>query len=152
MRPAVVSSEYLPNAITGLLCAQTPDEAKTFYWQLENHVVVQGQTFEVAEHLVPVLVAALLEEDLPTFVRFSLFNLLFQIVAYEPSHVEIELGNGRLTNRCQTLAREGLWTFYQIYLNGSDAESESAYDILEKIETDAERLEAFRSARTSRPE
>jgi hypothetical protein len=86
----VVSSAYVPDAVIGLLGSQSADEAEKFYWQLENHVVVEGQTFEAAEHLVPVLVAAL-QADVPQFVRSALLELLFQIVAYGPSHTRSNL-------------------------------------------------------------
>ncbi len=143
----IVSSEYVPDAVIGLLGSQSADEAEKFYWQLENHVVVQGQTFEAAEHLVPVLVAAL-KAEMEQFVRSALLELLFQIVAYGPSQYEIELGNADLTARCRSSAREGVWTFYQLYLNGSAGDSEAAFEILKIIETDTERLEAFRLAKT----
>jgi len=143
----IVSSAYVPDAIIGLLNSKDADEVEHFYWQLENHVVVQGHTFEAAEHLVPVLVAVL-HEDLTQSVRSAVLELLFQIVAYGPSQYEVDLGNVDLTNRCRIAAREGLWRLYQMYLSGSDGGSEAVYIILEKIETDQDRLEAFRRARS----
>lgn len=142
----VVSSAYVPDVVKGLLVSQDVDEVENFYWKLENHVVVQGHTFEAAEHLVPVLLAAL-QTDVPQFVRSALLELLFQMVAYEPSQHEIDLGNVDLTNRCRISAREGIWTLYKLYLSVSSGDSDSAYQILERIEVNTERLEAFRRAK-----
>lgn len=138
----VTSSDYVPETIRALFAAQTPEEIHERYWQIDNHAVVQGGTFEVAEHLLPVLMAALSElRNAPS--RASVLELIFQMVAYYPR----EPDNPDLTQRCRDRAREGLWDLYRIFMEENDNDSEAAAIILEVIETDAERLAAFRYAR-----
>jgi hypothetical protein len=138
----ITSSEYIPETIRGLFSAQTPEDIDTRYWEIENHAVVQGGTFEVAEHLIPVLIAAL--DDLKGLpARASVLELIFQMVAYGSR----EPDNADLTQRCRDRAREGLWDLYRIFMEENDNDSEAAAIILEVIETDPERLAAFRYAR-----
>jgi hypothetical protein len=137
-----VSSAYIPQAVRGLLQSHSADDIQHWYWQIENHAVVQGSTYQVAEHLITVLVAAL--NDLEgCAVRASVLELIFQMVAYNPASEEVNIGNTDLTERCRMRAREGTWEFYKILINGEVGESESARNILEVIETDPERLAAF---------
>ena len=138
----MTSSDYIPETIRGLFLAQTLEEINTRYWQIENHAVVQGGTFEVAEHLIPVFIAALDDlKDLPA--RASVLELIFQMVAYGSR----EPDNPDLTERCRARAREGLWDLYRIFMEENDNDSDAAAIILEVIETDPERLAAFRHAR-----
>jgi hypothetical protein len=142
LREPITSSDYIPEAIRGLFAAQTAEEIDAWYWKIDNHAVVQGGTFEVAEHLIPVLVAALNElKDLPA--RPCVLELIFQMVAYGSR----EPDNPDLTERCRARAREGLWDLYRIFMEENDDHSEAAAIILEVIETDPERLAAFRYAR-----
>jgi hypothetical protein len=128
--------------------AQSAEEIKERYWQIDNHVVVQGGTFEVAEHLVSVLMASL--DDLKGHaVRGEVLELIFQMVAYGPHSEEVQIGNTDLTERCKNRAREGLWDLYRILLDDDENESEAAAIILEAIETDPARLVAFRRARSN---
>jgi hypothetical protein len=142
LREPITSSDYIPDTVRGLITAQTPEEIDTRYWQIDNHAVVQGGTFEVAEHLVPVLIAALDDvKELPA--RASVLELIFQMIAYNPGEPE----NPDLTERCRARAREGLWDLYRIFMEDNDDDSEAAAIILEVIDTDPERLAAFRHAR-----
>jgi hypothetical protein len=52
-----------------------------------------------------------------------------------------------LAERCRAKAREGLWIFYKELVDGDGTDSEAAFEILERIETDSSRLEAFSIAR-----
>jgi hypothetical protein len=142
LREASGTARNVPQALRKLFAARSPDEAEKAYWQLENHVVVQGQLFESAEHVVPVLLAALLDE-LPRHVRISVLELLFQIVAGETHDRERELGNASLSERCRQSAREGLWLLYGEWLHG---ERDAAGDVIERIERDPGRLAALRGS------
>ena len=112
------------------------------YWRIDNHIVVQGQLFEAAEYLVPVLIASLLEvkED---FIKHTIFELLIQIVAGVPDQSEIVLDNFDLAERCRAKAREGLWILYKLLVDGDNIDKEAAFQILEQIETDSSRFETF---------
>jgi hypothetical protein len=135
-----VSADYVPVVIAGLLKSKSEEEADTLYWKIENNVFVQGQLFEAAEYLIPILMASLLEisED---FVKCSVHELIYQIVAGVPHQHEMALGNVDLGKRCRSKAREGLWILYRELLSDGN---EMVYEILEKIETDSSRLEFFR--------
>lgn len=102
----------VPGALRELLTAVSPEYAKEAYLKLENAIVVQGQLFEAAAFVVPVLLAALLKRDLPKYVSVWLLELLFQIVNGEPHLDEEARGLGDLGERCKDLARKGLWLVY----------------------------------------
>ncbi|WP_181871291.1 hypothetical protein [Sphaerisporangium album] len=85
LRMAGGTAEHVPGSILRLVAGQAEDEVSAAYWELENHVVVQGQLFESAYYVVPALLAALLEDPSRT-ARESILELLFQIVAGE-SHI-----------------------------------------------------------------
>lgn len=139
IREASGSAEQIPFALVEMLNATTPEAVNAAYWKLENHVVVQGQLFEVAEFVVSVLIAALLEEK-PRHVRISILELLFQIVTGESHEYEIRLGNADLHRKCRAKALEGLWVLYRELIFG---EREAAQEVIEAIETNADRLKSF---------
>jgi hypothetical protein len=56
------------------------------------------------------------------------------------------LGNNGLADRCRAKAREGLWVLYQLFVGGNEVQRCFVFDVLEAIETDASRLEAFTKA------
>lgn len=145
VREAAGPATAIPEAIRSLLGAATPEETQPPYWKLENHVVLQGQLFEAAAVVVPVLLAALVDER-PRHVRIALLDLLFQIVSGEPHLDEIERGVENLTETCRARAREGLWLLYREFLDG---ERDAALDVIEVLETDSARLLAFLEARPS---
>ncbi|UBV44783.1 hypothetical protein LAJ19_16695 (plasmid) [Deinococcus taeanensis] len=130
----------VPRALHDLLGASSPEEVDLAYWKLENGVVVQGQLFEAAEPVVSVLLAAL-QDPLPSFVKFGIGELLFQIVAGEADESEVALGNGELGSRCREQARQGLWTLYRELWSGGLGGL--AREILERIELDAVRLDTI---------
>jgi hypothetical protein len=124
------------------LSAATPGEADAAYWKLENHVVVQGQLFQAAESVVPVLLAALVEPR-PEHVRASVLELLFQILAGHADETEVALSNGGVADACKARAREGLWVLYGELQFGH---REAAIECIELIETDPTRLAALRDS------
>lgn len=146
LKEKIVSADYIPFVMKGILNAKSLAEAEELYWEIENSIFVQGQLFEAAEYLVPILIASLLEvqED---FIKTTILELLFQIVAGIPHEVEITLGNSQLGERCRAKAREGLWILYKLLVNGDSKDSTMAFEILEKIETDSFRLETFTKAK-----
>jgi hypothetical protein len=133
------TAEQTGFALFELAYAANVDAAKLAYWKIENHVVVQGQLFESALHVVPCLMALLLE-DRPSFVRISALELLFQIVMGEADEEEVSRGNADLGNACRAKAREGLWLLYRELLMG---EREAAREILEVIEPELDRLKGL---------
>jgi hypothetical protein len=130
---------HLPTAIRALLASPEPADVEAPYWDLENHVVVQGQLFEAAALVVPVLIAALLEER-PRHIRIAVLELLFQIVNGQPHEEEIKRRNLDLTETCRMRAREGLWILYRELVHGERA---AAKEVLEVIDVDRSRLMHF---------
>lgn len=129
------------HALLRLLDCKSSAEAERIYWQLENRVVVQGQLFQAAEFVVPVILTALLENK-ARYIKISLLELLYQIVTGSPHEDEIQHGNTDLAEKCIQKTREGLWILYQEFLVG---ERESAQDILEIIDADRSRVDFFNS-------
>ncbi|WP_326611938.1 hypothetical protein OIE62_17325 [Streptomyces scopuliridis] len=102
--------------------------------------------FQVAPHAVPVILAAL-AEDLPPFVRGHLLTTLWQLVTGESHLSESEAGEPELEEECCAAAREGIWLLYREAVSG---DTETALDILEFVDPDTDRFEAFRSATAAR--
>jgi hypothetical protein len=126
-------------ALSGLLSARTAAEAEAWYWKLENRVVVQGRLYEAAEYVVPVLIAALVD-DRPRHVRFSLLDLLFQIVNGTTDPDEVDAGNADLAEKCRSRAREGIWLFYRDLMLGF---RDATIDLIRKLENDPDRLQYY---------
>lgn len=133
-------SSEVPASLAGLIGATTREEAKSFYWRLENVVVVQGQLFEAAPAVVSVLMAAL-SEGVPKPAKLDVLELLFQLVSGESDREARARGNEALGDQCRERAREGLWTLYGEF--GGEYEPE-ARDILGRIETNPDRLASWR--------
>jgi hypothetical protein len=126
-----------PHAVRELLDSRSPDDVKKAYWKLENHIVVQGQLFEAALYVVPVIVAALAKLERPSYVRIGLYELLFQIVNGEVDSEEATRGLENLGERCRELAREGLWIFYRDYFS---AERDAAKEVIALLDRNTSRL------------
>lgn len=88
MRTAHGSAEAVPEAIRGLAGAASVDEATRWYWQLDNHVVLQGSLYPAAYAVVPFMIA-LVGADVPELVRARAYDLLTEIARGEigdPAH------------------------------------------------------------------
>jgi len=130
----------IPSALRELLAAQTREECELAYWKLENYVVVQGQLFEAALFVVPVLMAALVTLERPVLVRHKLIELLFQIVNGYPDREEEARGLGDLDARCKDAARQGLWVLYREFLG--ENRKQVRY-VIELLDEDKSRLESL---------
>ena len=144
----IVSSDYVPSVIMALLNAKNLNEAEELEWKIDNHIFAQRCLFEAAEYLVPVLIVSLLEAP-QGFVKNTFLELLFQIVAGVPDQSEVVLGNFDLGERCRAKAREGLWILYKEFIDGDKVQSAFVLDVLEIIEIDSSRLEAFRKIKSN---
>jgi hypothetical protein len=122
----------VPVALRELLAANSPEECDTAYWKLENHVVVQGGLFEAACFVVPVLLAALVRPDRPSFVRIGLLELLFQIVNGHDYVGELKQDR-EFHQQCINSAREGLWILYREFIEG---EPDAVREIIQLIDGD----------------
>jgi hypothetical protein len=127
----------VPAAVRRLAAAETADAARDAYWQLDNHVVVQGRLFEAAAPLVPVLLA-LLAGPLQGPARHDVANLLVEIVG--PAAVPDLAEDPRLADECRRLAREGLWTIYGLLLDPDPWVRDFGLRALETVDLDRDRL------------
>ncbi|MFD3437672.1 hypothetical protein ACFWU3_09240 [Streptomyces sp. NPDC058685] len=135
------SGAHLPETFSRLLEARTIEE--TVGHRLDGHLEEQSMLFQVAPHAVPVILAALQEEDLPAFVRSHFLTVLWRLVTGESHRSEAEAGSPDLEEECCAGAREGIWLLYHEAVSG---DVETALDILEFVDPDEARFEAFRSA------
>jgi hypothetical protein len=98
--------------------------------------------FEVAPHAVPVMLTAL-AEDLHDSVRRHFLGMLEYLVTGESHRSEIEAGRADLEEECIAAVREGILVLYAEAVSG---DAEAAFDILEFVDEDEDRLEYYRSA------
>ena len=125
----------IPVALRELLSAQSAEDVTRAYWKLENRVVVQGQLFEAAIHCIPVLLAALISQERPRFVRIGILELMFQIVNGSTHEEEVKRGLCNVDVRCRLSAKHGLWLLYREVVYG---ETDAATDILNIIDGERE--------------
>jgi hypothetical protein len=133
------TAKGVPDAIRGLLSAQSSSATESNYWLIENRVVVDGQLFESAIATTAVLVAALVVPGRPPHVRISILEIILQIVLGESHPIESARGLPDLGKRCRDEARAGLWLFYREMLDGG---MDGAREVLEVLDPESGRLEA----------
>ena len=127
----------VPRRIRVLLTATSAAEAKSAYWKLENHIVVQGGVFEAASHSMQVFLAALANNELPFFVKVAVFELCFQILnGMDESDSEWD----NIERRCREVALEGIWLFYRELLG---EHHDAVREIIELIDPEPSRLQRF---------
>ena len=143
LRQATGHAGHVPDSIRAMLKAGTPDELDERYWELENHVVIQGRLFQAAPPVVSVLMASLSCAERPDWVRVGLLDLLFQLVIGTSHESEIANGAHLLGPTCKKAARHGLWVLYRELVEG---ERDAAKDVLNQIEEDRDRLAATLAA------
>ncbi|MFL9481688.1 hypothetical protein ACI6Q2_02850 [Chitinophagaceae bacterium LWZ2-11] len=131
IRCAYGGSQDLPHAVKTLLLAESVNDAEDAYWKLENVIVVQGQVYQAAEYVMPSLVCAL-NYSIPSFVKISTYELIFQIINGTPQSDEFSNGNDKIIERCISIAREGLWIYYEEFLDGNKEMAEEILDIIDK--------------------
>ncbi|CAM5418769.1 hypothetical protein [Streptomyces aurantiogriseus] len=138
------SGAHLTEAFRRLLDARSTQE--TIGHTLENHLEVQSMLFEVAPHAVPVMLTAL-GEDLHDSVRRHFLGMLEYLVTGESHRSEIEAGRPDLEEQCVAAVREGILVLYTEAVSG---DAEAAFDILEFVDEDEDRLEYYRQALSRR--
>jgi hypothetical protein len=138
------SGGHLTEVFSRLLDARSTHE--TIGHTLENHLEVQSMLFEVAPHAVPVMLTAL-GEDLHDSVRAHFLGMLEYLVTGESHRSEIEAGRPDLDEQCAAAAREGILVLYAEAVSG---DAEAAFDILEFVDEDEDRLEYYRQALSRR--
>lgn len=138
LREADGCASNIPEAFARLLASNSPAESTKAYWELENHVVVQGALFEASVATVSLIGAALVNCDRPKWVRIQLLELLFQIVSGESHSEESLRGLADLGPKCRVEAQKLLWILYGIFQHGE--QWRAAREIIECIDPCSQRL------------
>jgi hypothetical protein len=136
---AMASAAAVPDAVRALVAAGSEHDADAAYWRLDNNVVVQGQLFESALPLVPVLLAAL-AGPVAEPARVRLADLLVEIASGTPDESERERGNGGLGRACRAAVAEGLWLVYSLLQSDDARLRERAVQVVYAAEPDREKL------------
>jgi hypothetical protein len=134
-------SADIPTAVGELLAATSEADAEDAYWMLDNRVVVQGQLFEAALPLVPVLLAAL-TDSLPAFVRVRLADVLVEIMKGTPDETELARGNSDLAERIKRAAGPGLWLMYSLCLDPNPLLRQRGLFLADATDLDRDRVHA----------
>jgi hypothetical protein len=121
LRTAHGNAAHVPDALAGLR-SDADDVRAAAYWQLDNHVVLQGNLFEAAPFVADELLRMLTGElSGPTKVR--VYQLLYEIRnGYAPDVDTVDRG-GRsvpLRQTCQDVV-DGALPLYRTDLTTSDA-------------------------------
>ncbi|MGW5659344.1 hypothetical protein ACWEWG_04455 [Streptomyces sp. NPDC003758] len=132
------TAEHIPEIFERLVEAESAEE--TFGAELEGHLEVQGELFEVAVPAVSVILAALADTLCDTS-RNYLLAMLGSVVLGEAHPSEAARGRTHLDRECQLRAREGLPLIFREALTG---DSEIAVEILEVVDIDDERVDYYR--------
>ena len=129
----------IPEILEELFSAECIPEGA--YWTYENRVVDEG--FDGAEYLIPILIMSLLDQN-TIEIRGTILELLFLTLIdifnddeYPPN---VEICDPNFILRCKKKAREGMGILYYELVNG---DRDAAFEILELIEEDKERLNYY---------
>ena len=137
LQSASGTAEGVTAALQSMIFAATAEDVESVYWQLENVVVVSGGVYESAVAVVPVILAALMDANRPSFIRIGLLELLFQIVH---SETRFDANTVGVHIRCRDAARSGLWLLYREMVYGI---TQAAREIIEVLEDNELRRELF---------
>lgn len=127
----------VPEALIRLAESPTIEEGWKAYWELDNSIVVQGNLFSAAEHVVPFsLELAIDRED---HVRTLSLELLIQIAGGTTHYSELEFGNDRLHLRCHKAVTKGIAYFYALLESPSEEVRDRAVELIGLTEDDSAR-------------
>jgi hypothetical protein len=107
---------------------------------LDNVIVVQGQLFEAAPFVVPVLVMRLVAGGLSAEARFWIIDVLTELALGHDHFEEPTFGEDVIADACKTELRKGLWVFYSLLDDSDERNVKALLYILEALEDDLLRL------------
>jgi hypothetical protein len=112
----------------------------------DGHLYSPAALFEPSVPVVSVILAAL-ADDISVYARTKLVVLLAYLVSGEATAMEPHQEGRDLVEECVAAARDGIWLLYAEMLSGRSVPAASnAYEALELIEEDEDRLAHFHSA------
>ncbi len=129
-----------------LRLATAEDKASSDIDSLQGHVFMPSVIFEPAVPVVSVALAAL-ADDVSDDARVAFLYLLLILVGDEGQAVEAWAEGRNLPSECVAAAKGGIWTLYSEVFSGRSVDAASyAYEVLDIIEDDRERLDSVRVA------
>ena len=128
----------VPAAVRLLAGAATREETDVAYWQLDNVVVVQGQVFDSALALIPVLLT-LLGGELNDPISARVLDLLFELQGGDLHEDEIRRNNVSLGDRCTDALAGGLPLYWESLGSEDALVRRTATDLIGSLEPDANR-------------
>ena len=123
-------SGHIPDAIQGLV-SHDLDEQEQSYWQLDNHVVLQGDLYQSAFYVIPFLIEILTSET--TSARSYAYDLLFEIAnGYAPKECLCKYDNSDmpLTEACKKSIADAFKIFLDDVANPMSKNREDALNLL----------------------
>ncbi len=127
----------VPSRLFRLFEAADVTEAESAYWQLDNHIIVQGRMYWSAVASIPTLGAALLSQNLSPPALHGVIDLLTEI-ALGHGH-EREKEPDEITHEARVELSRMLYGFYALAGNSDDRVRRCVIDILEVLEPEEPR-------------
>ncbi|WDE06526.1 hypothetical protein SG34_006295 [Thalassomonas viridans] len=125
---------HVPSALSDLISGDSQKEEDA-YWKLDNHVVLQGDLYESAFHILPFLYEILGSEV--TNGRERVYDLLFEIAnGYEAQEVSCQL-NGEilsLTDACRKSIVQQKDLFFKEVFDTSSRYRSKALELLSSFD------------------
>lgn len=135
LRTAHGSAAHVPGALAGLR-SDDEDIRTAAYWQLDNHVVLQGNLFEAAPFVADELMR-ILKDEVSGPTKVLIYRLLFEIRNGYAPDFDTVTRDGRsvpLREACQQTVSTAL-QLYRVDLVAADASlREGAVDLLASME------------------
>lgn len=142
-RTSIGGAEFVPDAIDRLLHAESPEQATSAYWELDNRVVVQGQLFDSAVPTSLWLVRSVCERDFtPNGLSRSL-DLLVELAFGEADQSEVARGNRDLGAQCRAAIRDGLSCIKALVGEADERVLLSVLDLVDRVDVDPVSRSAF---------
>jgi hypothetical protein len=132
------NAAHIPEAFSEMTFAVSEEVGRTAYNNLDNSLVVQGQLFEAAEHLIPFLILGSLKGT--EIGKWLCLDLLVEIAGGYSDSSEDEIGNINLEFRCKEAVRRGIPVYYHFLESADMRTRDCAAIILAWVESEHERL------------
>ena len=121
MRTDSGTGGHLPHALGGASRARSEAEALSAYRRIENETLLQCELYEAVEPTLEILLS-IVATCRPTTARWSVAELIQQVVFGRTRESEVEHGIDRRWEKCRELARDGLWIFNDWLCDSDDAD------------------------------
>lgn len=135
LRTAHGTAAHVPRALLDLL-GDDEGQRRAAYWQLDNHVVLQGDLYEAAPFTGLHLIAAL-RAGVPAEKRLLVYRVLYEICnGYAPDDERVTLDGEVVGLRaaCRRVVGEDPWLFAEDVTSPDPALRKEALDMLVSLD------------------